>query len=519
MNSTFGSRRKARRLGQEEEEDDGGVDTETTMDSTPSRRSPVPEQVESTTEVKQQRPLFTPRGTHHKSSARKSSSLRLSFGGSGGGGAGEGPSNEDDATSEGGNVSEVVFTPKKSRLSRQASERNALRKSILSATAQGGRLPIRAGAGAGAGGRLQGDDRPSYSKEHLDELRNSTPSTPKELRTPATGGGSAGGERDADLLGVLAKFGSAAAAQADNHGSSSHIPSATEIREKKSRRARLALAQEVYMALDDADDESHSDSDTQLTTLRPKWTGGDEKETRLVREDEDEDMAEGYDEFVEDTGRIALGKEAEREQARRKRAEMREMIAAAEGEQSDDDDDDDGGSAGSGSDASDEAERIAAYEAAQTRAGAYHSRPSAAAAGDEGGGRTRPRTPPRITPLPSLSACIERLRSTLAKKEESRARKANELQAIARERAEIAVREVEIQRLLREADEKYRVLREEAERGATGGGGGGGGEGKSLNGLNNVTPVGTPISGRGLESFGEGRMLVDDEDGDGGGDG
>lgn len=354
-----------------------------------------------------------------------------------------------------------------------------------------GNLPIRGGSS---------EDRPSYSKAYLDELRNSTPRTPRELRTPSVTGGEEEDGGSDDPLGVMAKFG----VQEDHTAFSSAIPSEAEIREKKERRARLAREQEyIQLEDDDDDDGSNSDSETQLT-LRPrsKWSENKEKETRLVREDED--IAEGFDEFVED-GKITLGKKAEQAQSRRKRAEMREMIEEAEGHSD---------SSSATSDSS-EAERVAAYEATQTRAGAYH-RPRR---DDETTPRTtRPRTPPRITPLPTLSACIERLRSTLVQKQESRARKARELEEIARERAEIALREVEIQKLVKEADEKYRRLKEEADadrdHAAAGrSGSGGSGDRKGIDGSNSssMTPVRTPMSERGLESFGEGMQV----DGDG----
>lgn len=373
-----------------------------------------------TTEVK--RPSLTPRGS---TKAKKSSSLRLSFGPS------EAPS---EAAGEDGSE---VFTPKKSKLSRQAAEASSLRKTIAHSMSVG-KLPLRGGTG---------EDRPSYSKDYLNELKTSTPSTPKDLGSQSAGEGGSD-----DLLGVIAKFGIY-----DGTPVSSAIPSDAEIREKKERRARLAHERDYI----DLNDEAEYESEIVLRP-REKW-----EETRLVRDDED--IAEGFDEFVED-GRITLGKKAEKEQTRRKRAEMREMIEEAEGTSNDESDES-------------EAERRAAYEATQTRAGTYRSTREAEEA------PKRPRTPPKITPLPTLSACLDRLQTTLANMQASSAQKARELEAIAREKAEIAIREVEIQKLLKEAGEKYEQLRVEAELG------------QPPNGANGLAGQ-DPSHQHGLESFG-----------------
>ena len=119
---------------------------------------------------------------------------------------------------------------------------------------------------------------------------------------------------------------------------------------------------------------------------------------------DDEDFAEGFDEFIED-GRVALGRKAEREQKRKHEAEIRQLIQEAEGSSDESDDS--------------EAERRASYEAAQTRAGMdglqkdshKHSR------------ERRQRTPPKITPLPSLKSCLERLQVSLKVVQSSRERK------------------------------------------------------------------------------------------------
>lgn len=313
---------------------------------------------------------------------------------------------------EDGSTTSEVFTPKKSNLSRQAIEKNALRKTLGSSLSSE-YLPIR-----------QTDGRPSYSKDILNELKSSTPSTPKSLKSLSD-------EEDSTLkaLDIASTFGT----DLSSH-QNPFIPTEAEIKEKKERRARLAKDQE-FISLDSA---SASEDDENSVALRPRKK---EAETRLVRDDED--IAEGFDSFVED-GRISLGKKAEREQRRRHQVEMREMIEEAEGTSSE------------GSDDS-EAERRAEYEVAQTRKGMdglHHN--------NQRDGPRRPRTPPKITPLPSLGACLERLQARLSQMEYVRGQKVREMESLEKEKADIAIREEEIQRLLTETGERYERLRDEA---------------------------------------------------------
>lgn len=309
------------------------------------------------------------------------------------------------------NSTSAVFTPKKSNLSRQAVEKSALRKALASSLSSE-HLPYR-----------QTDDRPSYSIDHLNELKSSTPSTPKDLKSVSDTN-----NLDHKTLDLAAKFGSSLATYQD-----SRIPTDAEIKEKKQRRARLAKEEE-FINLNG--DENDDDNEIFLLPRKQK------PETRLVRDDEE--IAEGFDEFVED-GRIALGRKAEREQRRRHEAEMRQLIQEAEGSSEDDTDDS-------------ETERIAAYEAAQTRAGMDGLQQNGGANNQP----KRPRTPPKITPLPSLSACLERLRANLSEMQHSRMQKFQKMEEIQREKSDIKTREAEIQQLLKEAGENYERLRAEA---------------------------------------------------------
>ena len=355
-------------------------------------------------------------------------------------------SNDSEPTSE-------VFTPKKSNLSRQAIEKNALRKS-LGSSLPSSHLPIR-----------PTDDRPSYSTDYLNELKSSTPSTPKNLKSLS--------DVEAETtqaLDIASKFGTDLSSYQNTS-----IPTDAEIAEKKERRARLAKEQD-FLPLDSASNPSEDDDDNDPETTFSARTHKKEPETRLVRDDED--IAEGFDSFVSD-GRISLSKRAEREQKRRHKAEMRDLIAEAEGTSGEETDDS-------------EAERRAEYEAAQTRKGMdglHHEEEDEAA--------RRPRTPPKITPLPSLSACLEKLRARLTQMEYTRGQKVREMEMYAREKADIGVREVEIQKLLAEAGERYEKLRQEAGIGV-----GGGLDEKSAMGNGNGN--GGLVVGRGLETLGLG---------------
>jgi hypothetical protein len=206
------------------------------------------------------------------------------------------------------------------------------------------------------------------------------------------------------------------------------IPSEAEIKEKKERRARMAHEKD-FISLNDTEDDRR-----QLSLLPRKK----EKETRLVREDED--LGEGFDEFVDD-GRVSLGKKQEREARRRHRKEMADMIHQAEGSSGEESDDS-------------EAERRAAYEAAQTRAGmdGLHKP-------NDNQEFSTAQIPSKITPLPVLSECLERLQATLSTMEQELAKRQKKLEESKQEKQDIAVRETEVQELLKQAGARYAALK------------------------------------------------------------
>lgn len=390
MSSPFANRRKARKVGQEEDED--------TSDSIAQGEHYSYRKIDSQSRFSHH---LEPGSLLTKPTIKKpkqKSKLRISF-------------NPDETTMVEDSIgpSEVI-TPKKPRSKKKVQEKSGLRHP-WTPSGSSENLPLRVGQEA---------DRPTYSQDYLKELRDSTPSTPKHAGSMHTSEDE--GERSLD---IAAKFGGVVSVS--NQLGQSAIPSEAEIREKKERRARLAQEQD-YISLD-------ADESGEISLLPKK----EQQDTRLVRDDED--FAEGFDEFVED-GKISLGKKAEKEQRRRQRAEMKELINEAE-DSSDEDESD--------------AERRAAYENAQTRAamdGLSKHRAKYLP--------SRPKTPPKITSLPRLASNLERLRLSLNTMEQSKSQMVRRMEELRKEKVDIATRETEIQKLLKEAGENYTKLRAEA---------------------------------------------------------
>lgn len=369
------------------------------------------------------RPLFKP---------RKSTSSRKSLGLT--------PLDHDEEEDS----AESVVTPKRAGLSRVAIQRNASKRSSLLAS----QLPRR------SPGEEDDDDRPKYSADALLELRDSTPATPKEFGTVED---VAVGTQALDLS---AKFGASLARYDHLSGQSSAIPSATEIAEKKARRARLAREEAAeYISLDpddpnldDDDDDEDLDENVMRNergqlVLKPKEDKYGLSESRLVHEDED--IMENFDEFTED-GKISLGKKAEAEAARKRKQDMAAQIAEAEGASDAEDSDDS------------ERARTDAFVANQTRHGIYnnpHSTTTPATALDLNA--HRPKTPPIITPLPTVTIVAQRLEAQLASMQAARTQKLQEMRRLQREKIDLAEQEVRIQQALKETAEKFSHLRKE----------------------------------------------------------
>lgn len=343
------------------------------------------------------------------SNAKKRSSLRISFG----------PGESEAANGNESSDAPVVVTPKKSNLSRIALEKSAQLRA---------RSPLIAEAS-----RPADDDRPSYSKDYIAELRNSTPTTPRDLVS------SAEEDEEFQALDIASKFGPIVTLPTD---SSSAIPTQAEIQEKKARRRRLA---QQGTAADDEEDRPWASDDEgedefrqrrNEISLRPKDKYA---ETRLIHDDED--MAEEFEDCVED-GKISLGRKSEREAQRKRRAEMAELINDAEAGSDDD-----------GSANSDE-ERNAAFAAAQARAGRYGQKID-----EEDDGF---KTPPRITPLPKLDEVLEGLTIDIQTKKQKKIFILQKLQELQDDKVRIAERKKYLQEQLQKTGEEYEKLRQES---------------------------------------------------------
>ncbi|TLD11875.1 hypothetical protein PspLS_11326 [Pyricularia sp. CBS 133598] len=400
---------------------------------------------------------------------KKRLSSRLSFGG-------------DAAEADDGDAAtDTSFgTPKKTSLSARAFENSALR----------GRLPI----GGSVGRPLVGgeDDGPRYSKEFLDELANSTPNTPRDISSLRIHDGDGPLAYDEAMELDMAELDGAVIVnepgQVTRHKpeSTPSILTETQIRERKERRARLAAEQE-FMPLEGSDEEEAEY--ISLGSRRKK-----DKESRLVREDED--LGEGFDEYVEDGG-LSLGRRAEREAAKKRRAEMAELINLAEDDGADEltgdlNDDDDS-----------EAERRAAYEEAQTRAGMdglNQQQKHSTRVGTAG----EVFEIPRMKPLPDLAACLAQMQSVLLGMQGDVAAKKAQVARLEIEKEEIVTREAEVQAILDKAGKDYQAKTGVSSEAII--------QGSAVN--SPLRPV--PPAERGLESFGtptSNRMDVDMDDG------
>lgn len=312
----------------------------------------------------------------------------------------------DDAGQEDDEQSSDFNPSRRPAMGQKVLEKNTIKRGMA---ARGLPLPVRS--------YQEEDDRPKYSKEYLDELQSSTPNTPSDLSSLKA---TLDDEMDLDpseLEGALIVDSPIPASISQPQ--TTQILTEAEIRERKERRARLAKEKD-YISMEDEDDG--------LSTRKKK------DDSRLVAEDED--LGEGFDDYVEDGG-LSLGKRAEKERRKQDRQKMAELINAAEGHTSDSSSDSD-------------AERRIAYETAQTRAGLD--------------GLKKPRkypneqllqVPPKITPLPSLAECLVQLQATLKSVQNDINTKAATVAQLTRERDDIIKREAEVQAFLNETGKKY----------------------------------------------------------------
>ncbi|KAI1193231.1 nineteen complex-related protein 2-domain-containing protein [Nemania serpens] len=388
-------------------------------------------------------------------SKKRQSGARLSFGPS------EITADDDDKNNKNKNndddddaivLGEDAFQSRKSGLTTAATESGGYKKGIPKNLPLS-RFPTRS--------MEDGDDRPRYSKEYLSELQSATPNTPRDLsRLHITSEEDEMSLDPSELEGAMivdTPTTTSLTADPSTTTATTAVLTEAEIREKKERRARFAKQKgsrdtEDFISFSDDDDgnDERGAGDSYIAVLSKKSGGGGGKPaTRLVREDED--LGEGFDEFVEDGG-LSLGRKAEREARRRHRAEMASMISAAEGAGSD------GGDAGAASDDS-EAERRAAFEAAQTRAGMDGLAEEREQQRKRLGAREGVvPVPPRITPLPDLSVLAEAFKARMRQKEADLVRMRAHVAQLRAEREAVLRREPEVQKLLNEAGERYRAL-------------------------------------------------------------
>lgn len=341
--------------------------------------------------------------------------------------SGEGTADEDEDDNTGGSV--VTKPAPKKSLGQRLLENNTLRKSAsLQNLSSNRNLPIRFGGQ---------EEAPKYSREHLEELQSATPIAPQNLADlHLHDDGDEMSLDPSELEGALVVQSTEVATPSAGSGSGSapRILSEAEIRERKERRARLAKEAE-FISLDDGSEDERARGSQVTVNFGTKK----KSESRLVPEDED--LGEGYDEFVSD-GRLALGKKAEREAARRHRREIAELIEAAEN--------------GSDAESDDsEAERRAAYEAAQRRAGldGLH-RPDQDHDVD---GIVGPDAVPRMKPLPKLNEVLQRMRDIVQELENEVEWKRTRIGDLEKEKEEILAREKEVQEILNQAGAKYQA--------------------------------------------------------------
>lgn len=356
---------------------------------------------------------------------KKPGSSRLSFGPE----ATAPGEDEDD-----GGAASTTAAPQQKPLRQKATE-NALRKTKKPLS-----LPSRLLGGE--------DDRPRYSKEYLSELQSSTPNTPHDLSTlpPDDDGEEAqlammALDDPSELEGAtvvpsgLGAGDSTSATALASRTPAATILSAAQVREKKERRARFALQGGEggdYIALDGSD---VSEDDDRLPSKKSK-------DSRLIAEDED--LGEGYDEYVEDGG-LSLGRAAEKKARARRKKEMAELIASAEGGGDDED--------GEGENSDDSLDRRAEYEAAQRRKGMGVE--VLEGADDEMGGAD---AIPKMKALPDLGECLQRMQDLVQGVEDDVRQKRARIAALQKEREEIVKREEEVQEVLNQAGTKYQAV-------------------------------------------------------------
>jgi hypothetical protein len=396
-----------------------------------TRRAAKPRKIAAAEESEDDAPSPVVRKpTPSAATKKKPGSTRLSFG--------------VDPTDADASEPTAAFVPKKSALSRKAMARNAAKKSL---GLELERLSVAA------------QERVEYSKEYLEELRR------RQTVTPAT-------EQEEDA--IMVDLDGDEMADVDMVEATALVPQPTSqtqimdegmVRVMKARRKERAAAAKAgaddFISLNDDDDRGE-------IMLRPKKM----KESRLARMEDFNDDEE-ITNYVDDAEPVLLtkSKSARREQERRRKQEIRETIAEAEG--ADDE--------GAESDVSKDS-LVKEWERDQIRKGAFQSR-EGAPRGLEAELEALARNAPAAVPLPDMADVVKRLEATLKAMEIRKAQTERQIEALVAEKREIREREGMVQTRLKEAAEQYEKLRKET--------------GLGVAGAEGVAPV-----DRGLESFG-----------------
>lgn len=405
-----------------------------------TKKTPEPSVSPSVPEVLDASPALLANAPSAKS--KKASKLRLSFG------------IEDDSDAE----SAPIFISKKSSLSRKAQERNTARKAGLAAGV----------VGMGSLSLTPGQDRVSYSKEYLDELKSAQVVVPISVKQDANDQPiivsgedvDEDSEADRDSVTVLCSK------------KQSEIPDEGLVHVMKQRRKERAAVARAggndFVSLNASDDDDESSE----LILRSKK----KKESRLARSDglADDDEIENY---VNDDERLLLStnKSLQREQDQRRKQGIRDAIEEAEGLL------DSGDSDASRNSLVDDWERD------QIRKGAFSSA-DIGPKGFEGDLEALAKRPPMITPLPNLINVLARLERKLKEIELRKAQIERRAEDVVQEKSEIRESETKVQEQLTKAAIEYEKLRKHS-------------------GLS-VRPEG--VVDRGLESYGSTPIRMDE---------
>ena len=243
-------------------------------------------------------------------------------------------------------------------------------------------------------------------------------------------------------------------------GNETHIPTATEIAEKKARRARLAAEEkaDAYIKLSDDDADSSSEDDRPRDSLivpasevRKTDKYGHDKSRIGQYELDDDNFAEGFDEFVDDPARIqtVTGKETESAARKKRREEIQRHLGDDEGAEDEED--------------ADEAARMRDYDAAQLRHATYINRSTTHGQAERQKQQDREREEKWrrekemryiVRPVPRMGDAVRNLKAKVESVRAEREALEKKIEGVRKEREVIKEDEERVKVLLKEAGEK-----------------------------------------------------------------